>query len=475
MPPSLPSPISRRRFLRDGSLFVGGLAAATPLHGLFARLASASFDESPIPGPYGPVSPVADATTGLELLQLPRGFRYASFGWTGDTMVSGGPTPADHDGMGVVQTLGGRGRRSEIVLVRNHESALGALVGAGTAPTYDDGFSVAGVLFPAGGCTRLRFRGGRWLSAEPVLAGTEANCAGGITPWGSWLSNEEVIIDLRPGGGEIHGYVFEVPGAGLGPASAQPIRDMGLMRHEATAVDPATGFVYATEDSNPVSGLYRYRPDDTSGEVGSLEKGGTLDMLKVVGEFQADLDEPSQGEVFDVEWVTIPEPDRLPDTGAPLYLDIPSSPYSQGRDLGAARFKRLEGCMYFEGLVYFVDTSAGAGGNGVIWCYDPVAEKITALFVARVREAGDNPDNLTVSPRGGILFCEDGNVDGARLMGVTQDGCSFEFARNNVLLDGPVPGRPGFANGDFRAQEWSLPSTPWSASSPSPGRTPRRW
>ena len=106
--------------------------------------------------------------------------------------------------------------------------------------------------------------------------------------------------------------MFEVPAPSLGPASAVPITDMGLMKHEACAVDPRTGFVYETEDSTGHSGFYRFRPHDPSGHVGSLEAGGLLEMLRVVGQDGADLRQPSTGDHYDVDWVPVDDPTYLP-------------------------------------------------------------------------------------------------------------------------------------------------------------------
>ena len=435
----------RREFLRR--LAAGGIGLAA----LAGRAGASSIVESP----YGPVEPVLDRTTGLPLLQLPRDFVYCSYGWRFDRMADGSRTPARHDGMSVVDVV-----EDALVLMRNHENGPGPWVGRGAAPIYD------GLRIPrlGGGTTALVFESGRFVSSLPTLAGTLANCAGGATPWSSWLSCEEKVMDLRPLGGELHGFAFEVPSPRLGPASGVPLRDMGLFAHEAAAVDPRTGFVYETEDNNDASGFYRFRPNDASRRVGALEAGGQLEMLKVAGEPGADLVDVHPGESFDVEWVPVADPSMLPleRDRLPFSFRGPSGPFAQGRDLGGARFQRLEGCFYDRGVVYFVDTSGGSARSGAVWSYRPPADeatglgRLTVLFVATDPEAADNPDNITVSPRGGILLCEDGaRAEGTRLLGLTPRGESYELARNNVVLERRIRGKRWIRPGDYRFQEFT--------------------
>src|SRR5690606_15344099 len=132
---------------------------------LLARQAHAGrlrFDVSP----YGEPVDAIDQTTGLPLLRLPPDFTYRSFGWAGDPMLDGEPTPGNHDGMSVVQVLDNRTR--DIVLVRNHELIFGPHIGAGGGPIYDP-VTVAGLGGLAGGTTTLTFRRGEWIEARPSL------------------------------------------------------------------------------------------------------------------------------------------------------------------------------------------------------------------------------------------------------------------------------------------------------------------
>jgi secreted PhoX family phosphatase len=141
-----------------------------------------------------------------------------------------------------------------------------------------------------------------------------------------------------------HGWAFDV-GSSYGDPT--PLTDMGRFSHEALMVDPRTGYVYETEDSDDC-GFYKFVPNRRA----RLKEGGNL-YMKVEGVNKADLGGGFPiGTTREVEWVSIDDPEAI--TG---------STFQQGFDKGGARFRRLEGCWWGDGVGYFLSTDGGSGGR----------------------------------------------------------------------------------------------------------------
>jgi secreted PhoX family phosphatase len=428
---TLPNPgLDRRRFLGVGAASLAGGALLTgPFAGLAAAAASAAEGRPPrTAGPgeggYGPLRSVGDTTNRGATLALPVGFSFAMFGVEDDPMSDGNPTPRAHDGMGAFGIAPGVTR-----LVRNHEvrdaaNIAAPLGGLGNPKAYD----------PAAGAgnTTLQVRtnpaDGSFVALERdfvSLSGTYVNCAGGETPWGSWISSEETTVGEAQGYTRDHGYNFEIPASADDEVTPVPLKAMGRFVHEAVAVDPRTGIVYQTEDRG-TAGFYRFVPD----EPGNLAAGGRLEMLKVKG---TDGYDTRTGQTvarsLPVEWVLIDDPDPA---GAETNA---MAVYNQGAAKGGATFARLEGIWYGNGSIFFASTSGGEVGEGQVWEYRPSGRsggQLVLVFESPSEDVLDNPDNLNVTPRGGVLLCEDGDLDPLYLRGLTRDGKIFDFCANEI-------------------------------------------
>ncbi len=433
--------LNRRGFLRSGAA-LAGLTMAEPWRALARRAESGQ--ESSGPG-YGTLVPVNDSTTGLPLLLLPDGFSYLSFGWTGDPMADGTPTPGAHDGMATYPSYRGFCR-----IVRNHELGDGGANAFAPHLAYDPN--------AGGGTTTIDFdtRRGQFVRAFSSLSGTVRNCAGGLTPWMSWLTCEETT--LGPAGTndltKPHGYVFDVPA--FGTATVEPLIAMGRFSHEAVAVNPSTGIVYETEDSGSNSGFYRFLPN----QPGQLASGGRLQMLGVAGSPQFDT---RTGQTPFLKraavWYDVPDPN----------VNQGVSVFSQGVSQGAARFGRLEGAWWGNGVVYFVSTSGGNVGQGQVFVYEPATNELWLLFESPAASVLNAPDNVCVSPRGGLVLCEDGS--GLEyLHGLTSEGEIFPFCQNNVVLNGEKNGFVGdFTGAEFAGATYSPDGSWLFANVQSPG------
>lgn len=379
------------------------------------------------------------------LIDLPRGFSYRVISRFGNLMDDGFAVPSAGDGMGAFAY--GKGK---VALVRNHElgakdSRFGAFttgVSAKALSAYDWLADKDALPVPGGTSTiiydlKTGSKEAEWLS----LAGTMRNCAGGITPWNSWLSCEENTTKAGDGVGKDHGYVFEVPAAHKGLIDPVPLKAMGRFNHEAACVDPRTGAVYMTEDRTD-SLLYRYLPN----AKGELAKGGRLEALaidSVADSRNWDARAMARGQELGVRWIPLDNPDAPDD-------DL----RKRGAMAGATVFARGEGIWWDKGQLpgsgqlFFTCTSGGPVKGGQVFRYVPAANEGSSgesdapgrieLFYESTDLAFFNlGDNLTVMPTGHLLVCEDQYTDitDNHLRGITPSGKAYAFARSRVQTE----------------------------------------
>jgi len=386
----------------------GGLSA-------FAALQVMGCDRSPPHASAAGYGPLEEA--GPELA-LPSGFRYRIIGVRGSLMSDGRATPPLHDGMAAFPLPNGNVR-----LIRNHEVGNPAAAGAALgdpARAYDP---LAG-----GGTTSLEIDP---ETREVVrdflsLSGTLRNCAGGPTPWRSWITCEEDFRDQRQGYQRRHGYVFDVPVSAERDVPADPLPALGRFVHEAVAVDPSTGIVYQTEDQGQ-AGFYRFVPDGPyqSGQRPNLSSG-RLQMLAVRDRPRYDTGSGQvSGVTLPATWVGVPDPDPA---GTSVEAD---AVFRQGWDQGAARFARIEGCWHENGAIYCSCTNGGDAELGQIWRHRPGPEggDLTLVFESPHRDVLKHPDNICSTPKGAIVLCEDASGS-CLIRGLTREGEVFDFARN---------------------------------------------
>jgi secreted PhoX family phosphatase len=441
------SDVTRRRFLQGaGAITLGFVGLRSLLHDPAWAEAAASIGSKSGASRANPV--LAEGYGELipdpkGLLDLPRGFSYHAFSRTGDLMNDGLFVPGRHDGMAAF-----RGPRGRTILVRNHEMQTDW---ANMSPYGERNVRVAklkpeqlydygkGKNPQLGGTTTLVYNTKtRVLESHFLsLAGTCRNCAGGPTPWNSWITCEETVMPTNIASGgtteKDHGYNFEVPArAQIGLAAPVPLRAMGRFNHEAIAVDARSGIVYQTEDRE--DGLiYRFIPNTP----GKLANGGRLQALKFRSKRSVDTrnwddkDNIPVGSNFDVEWIDVEEVESPKD-------DL----RHRGFASGAARFARGEGMWTGDDGIYFACTNGGLKKKGQIWRYVPSraeghAEekrrpgKLQLWVEPNDGNLVDNADNLTVAPWGDVVVCEDGGGS-QYVVGVTPKGRFYRIARNAV-------------------------------------------
>lgn len=400
---SFPLAADRRRFLATGSAF-----AALVASGCQTRSAVSS-GMARAKG-YGPLLPDPEG-----LIDLPQGFTYRVVSRLGDVMNDGLTVPDDADGMGCFD-LG----NDKIALVRNHELSPGADSGGELANGYGRGPD--GKILPGGTTTVVLDAATLKVERQHrSLAGTIRNCAGGITPWGSWLTCEE------PGARGLkqaldHGYVFEVPAAATGMVDPVPLKAMGRFNHEAACVDPVTGTVYMTEDRDDGL-LYRFIP----AVKGKLARGGTLQALALEGIADSTNSKAvavERGQLHTARWIDLDTVEAPEDD---LRL--------RGAAAGATIFARGEGLWMGKDELYFCCTSGGAAGLGQIFRLATglggKPDRLELYFESVSKDQFNFGDNLCIAPNGHLIVCEDqytAIVDN-HLRGIDTLGRPYDFAR----------------------------------------------
>jgi secreted PhoX family phosphatase len=368
-------------------------------------------------------------------LDLPDGFNYKIISKAGRQMEDGFILPGAADGMAAFAFS-----PSKVILIRNHELSPGSekgpfgknnelLSNLNKADIYDYGYGKSPAM---GGTTSLVYNEiTQQVELEYLsLAGTTRNCAGGPTPWGSWISCEENVASISEDREQAHGYNFEVPASGsIQIAPPNPLKAMGRFNHEAVCVDPKTSIVYQTEDRGD-SLIYRFIPNTKN----KLADGGRLQVLCFVGQKRMDTRNWSGrsvdiGFAYDVEWKDIDDVES-PDDDLRL----------RGFEgLGAARFARGEGMWFGNNELFFACTNGGPDELGQVFKYVPsqyegtpqeasTPGKLYLFAESDNKNILKNCDNLTISPWGDVILCED-HKD-AFIRGITPDGQIYTFGHN---------------------------------------------
>tara|TARA_B100000029_G_scaffold513378_1_gene612817 strand:+ start:99 stop:1379 length:1281 start_codon:yes stop_codon:yes gene_type:complete len=372
------------------------------------------------------ILPITDDPNGI--LKLMKGFSYKIISEKGQMMSDGLMVPDYADGMASFE-----GKNGNVILIRNHEigrfKTIEKLLDKNPVYKNHNYISKHKSLIYDSGSKQLCCGGTSTIVYNPKtqkieneymsLLGTLVNCAGGKTPWNTWISCEETVATRGKGLKKNHGYNFEVtPYSHTKLNNAVPLKAMGRFRHEAVAIDPSTSIAYQTEDRD--DGLiYRFIPNVKQ----KYWKGGQLQALMVKNTDSNDTRNWTnnhfiKNKLYDIDWLTLDDTDNPED-------DMRYRAANQG----AAFFARPEGMWYDDNTVYFTCTSGGEKKLGQIWKINLNQQTLELIFESYNSDAMRACDNITIAPWGDVIICEDGKGRD-RIMGIKNNGKTYVIAEN---------------------------------------------
>ena len=409
--------ISRKKFIKNCSYVTLGILGLTNM--LTATDKGLSLLKK--------IFPIQNDPKGI--LNLMKGFSYNLISKKGQIMSDGLIVPDKADGMASF-----KGKNGNIILIRNHEigyfKTIEKLLDANPFYKnknymrknknliYDNG---ADGTPCCGGTTTIIYNPkSKKIENEYLsLAGTLINCSGGATPWNTWISCEETVEVKGRKSAKNHGYNFEViPHEKIQLNKAEPLKDMGRFRHEAIAIDPDTSIAYQTEDRD--DGLiYKFIPNKKQRYI----EGGKLKTLVIQNMMENDTrnwngEKFVVGKNYKIKWIDLKEIDNPKD-------DL----RYRGANQGAAFFARPEGMWYSDNVVYFTCTSGGQKKLGQIWKMNVKKNTLELMFESNDSNAMRACDNITISPWGDVIVCEDGRGRD-RIIGIKNDGSTYVIAEN---------------------------------------------